>query len=76
MNKKLTYFPEEDIIHFNISNEEESSHIEITPNIIAELNEKGELIGIEILEASSFIRDFLLDSIQAKLLELKTSEGV
>ena len=76
MNKKLTYFPEEDIIHFNISDEKENSHIEITPNIIAELNEKGELIGIEILEASSFIRDYVLESIQAKLMELKISEGV
>jgi hypothetical protein len=35
------------------------------------MNERGELIGIEILEASSFIRDSILESPQAKALELK-----
>ena len=28
-----------------------------SPNITAELNKSGEIIGMEILEASSFIRD-------------------
>jgi uncharacterized protein YuzE len=44
----------------------------LTPdsNITAELNTKGELIGIEILGASTFIRDFVLESVQAKVLEL------
>ncbi len=35
-----------------------------------ELNEKGELIGIEIIEASSFIRDSILEAAQAKMLNL------
>jgi len=33
------------------------------------LNEKGELIGIEILNASTFIRDSILDSVLAKMLQ-------
>jgi uncharacterized protein YuzE len=37
----------------------------MTPNITAELNETGELIGIEIINASSFIRDSILESVQA-----------
>jgi len=40
----------------------------ISPNIAAELNEKGELIGIEILNDSAFIRDSILESVQAKML--------
>lgn len=40
---------------------EEADSIELSPNITAELNESGELIGIEILEASSFLRDTILD---------------
>ncbi len=44
--------------------------VEISPNITAELNEKGELIGIEIIAASSFLRDTILESTQAKLLQL------
>lgn len=72
MNKtKMTYFKEEDILHIVISDEKESNSIELSPNITAEMNEKGELIGIEILEASSFIRDSILESSQAKILELK-----
>jgi uncharacterized protein YuzE len=72
MNKtKMTYFKEEDVLHIAISDEKESNSIELSPNITAEMNERGELIGIEILEASSFIRDSILESSQAKILELK-----
>jgi len=68
---KMTYFKEEDILHIVISEERESDSVELSPNITAELNESGELIGIEILEASSFLRDSILESSQAKILKLK-----
>jgi uncharacterized protein YuzE len=67
---KMTYFSQEDILHVTVSNEPEGGSIEINPNITAELNEKGELIGIEILHASEFIRDSVLESVQAKILQL------
>ena len=66
----MTYFKDEDILHLVISDEKEASSVELSPNITAELNEKGELIGIEILEASSFIRDSILETAQAKTLGL------
>ena len=62
----MTYFEKEDILHLAISDEPESGSVEISPNMIAELNEKGELIGIEILNASTFIRDSVLKTVQAK----------
>jgi len=69
MNKtKMTYFEDEDVLHLVISEENEASSVELSPNITAELNANGELIGIEILEASSFIRDSILESAQAKVL--------
>jgi uncharacterized protein YuzE len=68
---KMTYFKDEDILHIVISEEKEADSVELSPNITAELNESGELIGIEILEASSFLRDYILESSQAKLLKLK-----
>ena len=68
-NPKLTYFEKEDILHVAISDEPESGSIEVSPSITAELNEKGELIGIEILNASTFIRDSILESVQAKMLQ-------
>ena len=71
MNKtKLAYFKDEDILHLSISDEPEAGSVEISPNVTAELNDKGDLIGIEIIGASSFIRDSILESTQAKLLQL------
>ena len=64
MNKiNMEYFENEDILHLAISNEPEAGSVEISPNITAELNSKGELIGIEILNASTFIRDSVIDSV-------------
>ncbi len=67
---KLLYFDQEDILHLVISEEEEANSIEVSPNITAELNEKGELIGIEILNASTFVRDAIMEGVQAKVLHL------
>lgn len=71
MNKtQLSYFKESDVLHLLISAEPEADSVEISPNITAELNDNGELIGIEILNASNYLRDFVLESVQAKLLDL------
>ena len=71
---KLFYFEKEDILHLVISQDTEANSVELSPNITAELNEQGELIGIEILQASTFVRDSILETVQAKLLNL-TSTG-
>ena len=71
MNKtRLSYFEEDDVLHLAISDEAEAGSVEVSPNITAELNDKGELIGIEILGASTFIRDSVLESVQARVLDL------
>ena len=71
MNKtKMAYFEQEDILHLEISDEPETGSIELSPSITAELNDGGELIGIEILNASAFIRDSILESVQGKILSL------
>ena len=63
MNKrKIIYFEKEDILHLVISDEPESDSLELSPNITTELSESGELIRIEILDASTFIRDTILDA--------------
>ncbi len=71
---QINYFKEEDILHLLISEEPESASIEISPNVTAELNADGDLIGIEILDASHYIRDFILESVQGKLLNLVRSK--
>jgi len=77
MNRlNMEYFENEDILHLAISDEPEDGSVEISPNITAELNSKGELIGIEILSASTFIRDSVIDSVQAKILKLSEAQAV
>ena len=67
MNKpKMTYFKKEDVLHLAISDELEGDSIELSPNIMAELNGNGELIGIEILKASTFAQNSILDADFAK----------
>ena len=67
---RLSYFTEHDILHLAFSAEPEANSVEISPNITAELNAAGELIGIEIIGASLYLRDSILESTQAKLLDL------
>lgn len=75
MNKpKMIYFENEDVLHLITTEEAEANSIDLTPNITAELNEKGELIGIEILNASIFLRDSILDGVQAKVLNLVAAQ--
>ncbi|RLC17260.1 MAG: DUF2283 domain-containing protein [Deltaproteobacteria bacterium] len=75
----MKYFKDDDILHFVVSDEKEAGSIEITPNITAEINGDGELIGIEILNASSFVRDYIMEMAQAKILglaERQFSKGI
>jgi uncharacterized protein YuzE len=74
-NPKMNYFPDQDVIHLAITDEEEMESMEISPNITAELNANGELIGVEILKASIFLRDFILESTQAKLMHLQQARS-
>jgi uncharacterized protein YuzE len=69
-NAQMSYFEQEDILHLVISDEPEAGSIEVSPNITAELNAQGAVIGIEILRASTFIRDSILETVQGKLLDL------
>jgi uncharacterized protein YuzE len=72
---RMSYFEQEDILHLLISDEPEAGSVEISPNITAELDAQGALIGIEILRASTFIRDAVLESVQGKLLDLPRTQS-
>ncbi len=69
-NAKMSYFEQEDVLHLVISDEPEARSVEVSPNITAELNAQGVLIGIEILDASTFMRDAILETVQGKMPEL------
>ena len=74
-NAQMSYYEQEDILHLVISDDPEAGSVEVSPNITAELNAQGALIGIEILRASTFIRDSILETVQGKLLELPRVES-
>ncbi len=76
MKPKMTYFSAEDVLHLVMGEEKEASSLELSPYITAELNERGELIGIEILQASAYIRDSILEGVQAKVLRLAAASGL
>ncbi len=69
-NAKMKYVQQEDILYLTISDKPEVNSVEISPNITVELNELGELIGVEITNATAFIRDSIIESTQGKLLNL------
>lgn len=58
-NPKMNYFPDQDIIHIAITDEGEFESLELSPNITAEL------------KASIFLQDSILETTQAKLLQLQ-----
>ena len=62
------YFEQEDVLHLVFADEPEGGSVELSPGVTAELNAQGELIGVEILNASTFIRDTLLETVQVKML--------
>ena len=76
MNKiRIRYFEHEDVLHVMISEEPESRSLELSPNITVELNDRNEIIGVEILNAAAFLRDAVLESIQARTIRALEAEA-
>jgi uncharacterized protein YuzE len=71
---RIHYFEEQAVLHLISSEEPESNSLELSPTITVELNERDEVIGVEILKASAFLRDAVLESIQAKTLRLLAAQ--
>ena len=72
---QVRYFEQEDILHLLVDEGPEIRSLELAPNITVELGKDDELIGVEILNASSFLRDAVLESIQARTLKLLEAEA-
>ena len=67
---QLVYFDQEDILHLLLADGEEANSVELTPTITAELNAQGEVIGIEVLQARTFVREALQELAHAQRLKL------
>ncbi len=70
----MRYFEKEDVIHIVVADGEESRSVELSPNITVEIDSDNQLIGVEILNASAFLRDSVLDSVQAKTMNLLAAQ--
>jgi uncharacterized protein YuzE len=68
---EINYYKEEDIMHIVLSEGPERGSVEIDPNITLELDENREIIGIEILHATKFLRDFILETAHAKFMNIE-----
>lgn len=49
---KIYYDKRTDVLWLNVKSGAEDRHLEVSPGISVELNKKGELLGVEILNAS------------------------
>ena len=55
----INYDKEADVLALYINKGLEEEFVEISPNISVELNKKGEVIGIEIINASKVLKPVL-----------------
>lgn len=53
--QKIYYDKKTDVLWFNIKSGVEEEYKEVSPGVNVELNNKGELLGIEILNASKVL---------------------
>ena len=74
MKPKMTYFENEDILCLVITEEDEANSVELSRNITVELSENGEVIGIEIVNATVYIGNSTREVIQANLPNLNRAE--
>lgn len=58
---KVEYDPESDILYIQIRDEKIKETVDLDDDIFADLNEKGEIVGIEIWQARKHIFSELIE---------------
>lgn len=57
--KSINYDPEADVIAFYVGEGQEEEFVEVAPGVALEMDKKGSVIGVEIMNASKVLRPFL-----------------
>ena len=70
LRMRMAYFEAEDILHLTVASGPEVQSVELSPDITVEMDAQGQILGVEILNASQFLRDSIMDSIQGRMLHL------
>jgi uncharacterized protein YuzE len=66
--KIINYDSKSDVLYIGLKKGVEEEFVEISPGINVELDSQGQVIGIEILNASKILKP-VIKSFQAKILE-------
>lgn len=66
--KIVNYDSQSDVLYLGIKKGAEEEFVEVSPGINVELDEKGQVIGIEILDASRVLRP-VIKPLQRQFLE-------
>lgn len=61
----MVYFGQEDILHLMVAPGPEAQSVELSPDVTVEMDAQGQILGIEILNASKFMRDSIIESLKA-----------
>lgn len=63
----LKYYQDEDVLYFFLKEGSENKNIEAAPGVTVELDEKDNIIGIEILGAAKFIQNYVLKTFSKEI---------
>ena len=66
---KISYDPKYDVLYLNFSENKIVDTIEVDRGVLIDHGEKGEMVGIEIINASKLIRSKPLQEIVIKIEE-------
>ena len=61
LRMRMAYFEAEDILHLTIAGGPEAQSVELSPDVTVEMDAQGQILGVEILNASRFLRDSIMD---------------
>ena len=69
-SKKIIHYDKQsDVLYFGVQKGAEEEFAEIAPGIMVEINGKGKVIGVEVLNASKILKP-VLKPIQSQSLQL------
>ncbi len=68
MKKIANYDHQSDVLYLGVKKGEEEEFVEVAPGINVELDPKGQVIGIEILNASKVLKS-VIKPMQMQILE-------
>ena len=71
----MAYFEAEDILHLVVADGPEAKNVELSPDITVEMDAQGQILGVESVNASQFLRNSIMDSIQGRMLHLDPSSN-